>query len=179
MRRIVTALFGIGFVVTAGATTLAAQVRGYVGAGTGVAFALGDFNDNAEVGWVVHAVGGFASANGVIGARVNGSFARHSNQLVDGNTRFVGAMADFVVSPGAGAKLRPYFLGGAGFKTVRTEAPLGTNSETKFALNGGAGFTIRAGDRFSLFLEGRFLSVQSDPSANTLPVTLGVRIGGQ
>ncbi len=179
MRRIVSGLVGIAVLASASTGAAAAQMRGSVGAGTGIAFALGDFNDNAEKGWVAHAFGALTSANGVLGVRVNGSFARHSNQLVDGNTRFVGALADFLVSPGsADTKLRPYLLAGAGFMTVRTEAPLGTDSETKFAFNGGAGLTLRVGDRVGLFLEGRYLSVQTDPDASTIPLTLGIRVGG-
>jgi hypothetical protein len=56
---------------------------------------------------------------------------------------------------------------------------LGTgNSETKFGLNGGAGFDFKAGSA-GLFVEGRFHNVFFPGSdLNFIPITVGVRLGG-
>jgi opacity protein-like surface antigen len=125
-------------------------------------------------------VAGITGPTGVIGGRVNGTYARHNHDTVDdARVRFIGAMGDLVFSPGTGdAKLRPYLLGGLGVQNANIETGIGDNSETNLAFNFGAGVNVAMGS-MKLFIEGRWLSVRTDPeSANLIPLSIGLRFGG-
>jgi opacity protein-like surface antigen len=51
-------------------------------------------------------------------------------------------------------------------------------SETKVTFGGGAGVKFRAGSRASVFIEGRYLTINTSGSnANFIPITLGVSFG--
>ncbi len=65
------------------------------------------------------------------------------------------------------------------FKVKGDDVPSGIDdSETKFGINAGAGFDIKAGGA-GLFVEGRFHDVFTTGSNTTfIPLTIGVRFGG-
>ncbi|MGH7562632.1 MAG: outer membrane beta-barrel protein [Gemmatimonadales bacterium] len=181
MRRIAAALSLLVLVLAVAASPSSAQARGYVGAGGGVSVASGTFNDQSETGFTLHVVAGISGgARGLIGGRVNGSWARHSDKAGDGKTRFIGAMGDIVISPGTpGSGARLYFLGGAGFQGIKEEVLGVSATETKFAVNFGGGLLVRAASNLGLSFEARYLSVRTEGnSTNMIPVTLGLRFGG-
>ena len=175
MKRLTAAMMvGTIAVLVAGSAT--AQARGYVQLGAGLAIPVGDYKDDgAKTGFIGQVAGGITS--GMIGGRISGSYIRNGYEGFDVHTRFVGAMADLVVSPKTSGKAAPYVLAGAGFQNGKTSGGI-SNGETKFAWNAGAGVGVRAGG-IGLFLEGRFLSVRtSGASTNLIPITVGVRLGG-
>jgi hypothetical protein len=179
MNRIVRAVLVAGVVASVAASGAEAQARGYIGFGGGVSIPTGDFGDAFGTGWLGQVVAGITGPTGVIGGRVNGTFTRHSHDTVnDASVKLLGAMGDLVFSPGSGeAKLRPYLLGGIGFQNVKEEVGALEVSETELAFNFGGGVNIAMG-RMKLFIEGRWLSVRTDPSANMLPLSIGLRFGG-
>ena len=80
------------------------------------------------------------------------------------------------------SKFRPYLIGGGGvynFKAKGDDVPTGVDdSQTKFGINAGAGFDIKAGSA-GLFVEGRFHDIFTTGSNTTfIPLTVGVRFGG-
>ena len=107
--------------------------------------------------------------------RVNGTFAKHSFEGSSDNLRILGAMGDVVFAPRMSGKAGVYVLGGIGFQNGKvTDGP----SETKFAWNAGAGLRVNAGS-LGLYVEGRFLSINTDGGkTNTIPITAGVKLGG-
>lgn len=182
MRRKVAVLLCAVTALALGASSAAAQARGYIGFGVGPSITMGDFSDGYKTGFIGHVVAGITGPTGLIGGRINGSFAKHSNQetFPDADVTMVGALADLVIAPGLPeAKVRPYFFGGVGFMSFKEEVTgLGEVTDTKVAYNFGAGLTLAAGARIKLFLEARWLSVQTDPTANSIPITVGLRWGG-
>jgi opacity protein-like surface antigen len=183
MRRKVAVLLCAVSALALGASSAAAQARGYIGFGVGPSITMGDFSDVFKTGFMGHVVAGITGPTGLIGGRINGSFAKHSTQdgvIPDGDVTMIGALADLVVQPGvAEAKVRPYFFGGVGFMSVKEEPTGGTSvTNTEVAYNFGAGLTLAAGARIKLFLEARWLSVQTDPASNSIPITVGLRWGG-
>lgn len=180
MNRIARGVLVAGAVASIAASGAEAQARGYFGFGAGVSVPTGDFGDGYKVGWLAQVVAGITGPTGVIGGRVNGSITRHNHDTLNDNTaKLVGAMGDLVFSPGSGgAKVRPYLLGGIGFQNVKLEAGPLESSVTELAYNFGAGLTV-ALSKASLFVEGRWLSVQTDPSStNLIPISIGLRFGG-
>ncbi len=187
MQRVLAGLLAAAAVICSGAGQASAQARGYVGGGLGVSIPTGDFADGANTGFLAQIIAGVTAANGILGARVNGSWIHHgvdeADPNVDARVRFVGVMIDGVLSPGAsGSKLRPYLLGGIGFQNADVSASTGNISisadETEFAFNLGGGALIRAGPRMAVFAEVRWLSVRTEDALNMLPIVIGLRWGG-
>jgi opacity protein-like surface antigen len=143
---------------------------------------MGDFGDGYKMGWLGQVVAGITGPNGMLGGRIDGMYIRHSlDGTVDGSTAMLGANGDLVVSPGsADAKIRPYLLGGIGFFNVKSEqGSTEFPSDTKFAFNLGAGLRFGGSGRMSFFVEGRYLSIQTEGSSTgMIPIAVGVRWGG-
>jgi hypothetical protein len=179
MNRIVRGVLVAAVVATVAAGGASAQARGYIGFGGGVSIPRGEFGDVYGTGFLGQVVAGITGPTGKLGGRVNGTYVRHSHDTIDdANVRFIGAMGDLVFSPGQPeAKLRPYLLGGLGFQNGK-ENTTGAEGETNFAFNFGAGVNIGMG-RAKLFIEGRWLSIQTEgESTSLIPLSVGVRFGG-
>jgi opacity protein-like surface antigen len=155
-----------------------AQARGFVGVGGGVALPIGDFKDGYKLGWLGQVIGG-VNINDMFGVRVDGFYGQHSGKTV-GTTeipklKLIGALGDVTLSPRMSGGVSPYVLAGAGMVNGKSE---GADGSTKFAWNAGAGARFKAGS-LGLYLEARFLSVNTEGSkTNMIPITLGVRFGG-
>jgi hypothetical protein len=181
MNRIARGVLVAGAVASLAAGGVQAQARGYIGFGGGVSIPSGDFADVVGTGWLGQVVAGITGPTGKIGGRINGTYTRHAFDTPlddDPNIRFIGVMGDVVFSPGSGeAKLRPYLLGGLGFQNGKDNT-VTAEGETDFAFNFGGGVNFAMG-RIKLFVEGRWLSIRSDPaSANMIPISVGLRFGG-
>jgi hypothetical protein len=139
-----------------------------------VSVPIGDLSDEVKMGWLAQVAGGIGS--GMLGGRISGTYGQHKFKNFDENLKIIGAMGDLVISPGSGeGSMSPYILAGAGFQNAKAGDGEG---ETDFAWNAGAGLRFRAGS-LGLFVEGRFLSVKGDDhTRNQIPITAGVRIGG-
>jgi opacity protein-like surface antigen len=75
---------------------------------------------------------------------------------------------------------RPYLIGGGGVYNFKLEGDdiSGSDSQTKFGINAGAGFDFKAGSA-GLFVEGRFHDIfTSGSNTQFIPITVGVRFGG-
>jgi hypothetical protein len=167
------------------------------GEGTGAEFSLGGgvtiptgrFDDVANLGW--HGLVGvsFVPQNLPVGFQVDGSFSRLSvdkdqvggldikDQLIYGTGNLV-----YKFKTSEDSKFRPYLIGGGGVYNFDTKGPdadiVPSNSQTKFGINAGAGFDIKA-QSVGFFVEGRFHDVFTDgPNVKFIPITVGVRLGG-
>jgi hypothetical protein len=185
MKRLARAILGLGILVAAAASTAEAQkkdisVRGYFGVGGGFAFPLGDFHDAAKTGWLANAIGGFTTRNGIWGARADIMWAQNSFKAVPGHERLLGANVDAVITPGhRPANAHPYFLAGVGVYNAKDTSPSVSGSDTKLAINAGAGLQVHTGHRTDVFIEGRYLTIRTSGSAlNLIPITFGIRWGG-
>lgn len=190
-----------GFAAAAAALALIAAPAGAqggitFGVGGGAAIPLADFADEdiggAEIGYQGMAFVGYHGMSVPVGFRVDGMFQRHSMnddaigegdfdvnyQLISGTANVV---YEFATSEET--RFRPYLIGGGGIYNVDLKGDdaddLGFEDETKFGLNGGAGFNFALGN-LGLFIEGRFHNVFTDETdVNFIPITLGLRFGGQ
>jgi hypothetical protein len=173
-----------------GAPALRAQGAEFaLGGGLGVP--LGDFDDDAKIGWHGLAAISFVPEGWPVGIQFDGSYQQFSmdEERFPG---FSGVKHRFIMGTGnivfkfktsEESTFRPYLLGGVGVyngKTTAEDDPgdvLG-GGETDFGINAGAGFDFKAGGA-GLFIEGRFHNVISEGSNERfIPITLGIRFGG-
>jgi hypothetical protein len=173
-----------------GAPALRAQGAEFA-LGGGVGLPLGDFDDDAKLGWHGLAAVSFVPEDWPVGIQIDGSYQQFSldEERFPGfsglKTRFIMGTGNvvFKFKTSEESTFRPYLLGGVGVyngKTTADDDPgdvLG-GGETDFGINAGAGFDFKAGGA-GLFIEGRFHNVFSE-GANTrfIPITLGIRFGG-
>lgn len=153
--------------------------------GGGIDMPLGDFDDAAKTGWHGLAAVTFTPATWPVGIQIDGNYARFPDDTpLDVSAQMIFGTGNLVYrfSTSPESTFRPYLIGGGGvynLKQTGNDVPSGfDNSSTKFGLNGGAGFDIKAGSA-SLFAEARFHNVfTSGSNTNFLPITVGVRFGG-
>jgi hypothetical protein len=151
--------------------------------GGGVDMPLGDFDDAAKTGYHGLAAVTFTPAAWPVGIQIDGNYSRYPDDSpLDQNLQMIFGTGNIVyrfqTSPES--TFRPYLIGGGGAynrKATGDHVPDGTDSSTKFGLNGGAGFDIKAGTA-ALFAEARFHNVFTEgTNTNFLPITVGVRFG--
>jgi hypothetical protein len=153
--------------------------------GGGIDMPLGDFDDAAKTGWHGLAAVTFTPATWPVGIQIDGNYARFPDDSpLDVNAQMIFGTGNLVYrfSTSPESTFQPYLIGGGGvynLKQTGNDVPSGfDNSSTKFGLNGGAGFDIKAGSA-ALFAEARFHNVfTSGSNTNFLPITVGVRFGG-
>jgi hypothetical protein len=161
------------------------------GLGGGLAIPLGTFDDANKLGWQGMALVRFRPAGSPVGFQVDGNYMQMKfegspsvgkTQIIDGTANIV-----FTIPTSDETRFKPYLIGGAGIYNIKANPDVGPSaSVTKFGLNGGVGFDIGSGPAI-FFAEGRFHNVFSGTinniggtsSASLIPVTIGVKFGGQ
>jgi hypothetical protein len=159
--------------------------------GGGVGVPLGDFDDAAKLGWHGLAAVSFVPEGWPVGIQIDGSYQQFSldDEVFPGfdglKNRFIMGTGNvvFKFKTSEESTFRPYLIGGGGVynsKVTGSDDPddVLPGGETKFGVNGGAGFDFKAGSA-GLFVEGRFHNVFTEGS-NTqfIPITVGIRLGG-
>ena len=157
--------------------------------GGGATLPLSTFGDVAKTGFHGLVAVSFAPSSFPLGIQIDGMYQRlknedfipgdRSSQIIQGTGNVI-----YKFKSSEDSQFRPYLIGGVGiynFKAVGGDdvSPPGEgNTSTDFGLNGGAGFDFKAGS-IGLFLEGRFHNVFSGgEDAKFIPITLGIRLGG-
>jgi hypothetical protein len=190
MRGLAKGVAALAVGMLLGAPALHAQGAEFA-LGGGVGVPLGDFDDDAKLGWHGLAAISFVPEGWPVGIQFDGSYQQFSMDDERFPT-FSGVKHRFIMGTGnivfkfktsEESTFRPYLLGGVGLyngKTTADDDPedvLG-GGETDFGFNAGAGFDFKAGGA-GLFIEGRFHNVMSEgPNERFLPITLGIRFGG-
>jgi hypothetical protein len=190
MRGVATriSIFLIGVL---GAARVASAQGAEFSLGAGASVPLSDFGDVAKTGY--HGLVGisFAPSSFPLGFQFDGQYHRlkqeasvgnRTNQIIMGTGNLI-----YKFKTSEDSKFRPYLIAGAGiynFKLVSGDDVAGPgvgntgNTTTDFGLNAGAGFDIKAGG-VGFFAEGRFHDVFSDgPNTKFIPITVGIRLGG-
>jgi len=154
--------------------------------GGGIGIPLGSFDDVSKLGWHGLAAVSFVPNGSPVGIQFDGQFQQYK---LDGTGNFKNR---FLIGTGnivykfktaEESRFRPYLIGGGGVYNLKTTGNVtpGTLFEggvTKFGINAGAGFDVKAG-AVGLFVEGRFHDVfTSGENVKFIPITVGIRFGG-
>lgn len=169
------------------ASAAQAQTPVSFGLGGGVTLPLGDFGDAAKTGFHGTGLVEFQPASLPVGIRLDGTFHRigfsdlQEDFAGEGNFQMITGTLNgvYTFQTAAESKFHPYIIAGAGVYNFKANFDdFDDDSETKFGINGGAGFNMGMGGA-SIFVEGRFHNVFTEGSSTTfVPITLGVRFGG-
>jgi len=160
--------------------------------GGGASVPLSTFGDFSKTGF--HGMVGvsFAPSSFPLGIQIDGMYQRLKNEDIvtgDRSTQIIQGTGNLIYkfTTSEESRFRPYLIAGAGVynrKQVGGSDVAGPgvgnvgNTTTDFGLNGGAGFDFKAG-AIGLFLEGRFHNVFTDgEDVKFIPITVGVRLGG-
>lgn len=159
--------------------------------GGGLTVPLGAFDDVSKLGWHGLVAVSFAPSSFPLGIQIDGMYDRLKQDASVGDRSFQILQATgnliYKFKSSEESKFRPYLIGGVGIynrKLVSGTDVAGPgvgntgNTGTDFGLNGGAGFDFKTGG-VGLFLEGRFHDIfDSGENTKFIPITLGVRLGG-
>jgi len=187
MKRLSQVLSGLTLTAVLGATPAMAQGAEF-SLGGGLTLPLGDFGDGSKTGWHGLAAVSFAPSSFPLGIQIDGMYQRigldDAVSTFDASTQVLQGTANLIYKfkTSETSQFRPYLIGGVGVynsKLTGDDVPTGFDeSSTDFGLNGGAGFDVKVGS-IGAFIEGRFHNVFSDGTdVNFIPITLGVRLGG-
>ena len=159
--------------------------------GGGVGVPLGTFDDNANIGWHGLAAISFVPNGWPVGIQIDGSYQQFGldddvvvgfsglkNRLLLGTGNIV-----FKFKSSEESTFRPYLIGGGGVYNSKITGSDDPNDvlpggTTDFGVNVGAGFDFKAGSA-GLFVEGRFHDIMQDgEDTKFVPITVGIRLGG-
>lgn len=191
MRAVSKTLAALALGVLVGAPAAHAQGAEF-SLGAGATVPLSTFGDFAKTGFHGLVAVSFAPSSFPLGIQIDGMYQRlknediipggRSSQILQGTGNLI-----YKFKSSEESRFRPYLIGGVGiynFKQVSGDDVAGPgvgntgNTGTDFGLNAGAGFDIKAGG-IGLFVEGRFHNVFSGgEDARFIPITLGIRLGG-
>jgi opacity protein-like surface antigen len=180
MKRIVTV--AIAAVAALALSSASAQAQVSLGVGGGLTLPLGDFGDVAKTGWHGLANVGYEMPSG-LGLRGDLYYGQNSfdSDAVgnDGKFKLAGGLGNVTYTFKSAGSIHPYVLGSVGFMNFKTETDAGGSvSDTKIAFGGGAGVKFRAGTDSHIFVEGRYVTINTDGSnANIIPITVGISFG--
>lgn len=161
--------------------------------GAGAALPTGDLGDGWNLG--LHGTGAFGYVVGP-GFQILGKIEYHTFGIDDGglsgvdggsfNALMFGGAARYNF-PTENSKISPFILGGLGIASatisdLTVDDPiLGPmtfkfESETKLYIEVGAGLDIASGETMSFFVQGRYVSIQTEGSAAAyIPFTFGLK----
>jgi len=153
------------------------------GVGGGVSIPVGDTEESLERGFAVHGFARFRLSDTPLIPRVDLEYQKFDFKGgLDGNASMIAGTAGVQLFIGGAQSLRFYGVGGIGAYHLKFEAdgPIGgSDSATRFGLNGGGGVAFRVNPRLSVYGEIRFVNVLNDEGAvdsdlQTVPFTLGI-----
>ena len=183
MKGIVKGLSALALATAVFAAPAAAQTPVQFGIGGGATLPLSDFADGASLGFHGNVLVQFAPAGSPVGVRVDGMYNRLSEKEESGNGNFQvisgTANAVYTFQTAETSMFHPYLIAGVGAYNFKYAPEVGdSESETKLGVNGGAGFDYNAGGAV-IFVEGRFHNIFFEGSdLNMIPITVGVKFGG-
>ncbi|HET7583928.1 MAG TPA: outer membrane beta-barrel protein [Gemmatimonadaceae bacterium] len=203
---LMTAAMAAAAVSVSAPAVVRAQIPLKFSLGGGVTAPTGDVGDITNTGW--HARGMMTLSAVLIPLSVRGEIEYHNMELNNlgfdhGDLSILGGGVSLAWTFPLPSRVRPYLLGGVGVYRVRASvhegppppdrlspgAPLLSadvigesgedDSETKFGFSGGAGLDVWLGGGVSLFVEGRYLGVNTSGSRTSIvPISIGFTFRG-
>lgn len=163
-------------VLSAAATTAAAQARPQLSVGGGVTLPTGDLGDATDAGWHGQLSLGYRPPLYPVGFRIDGAYHDLGASSGGADFRAISVTGNVVVEA-PGLVVRPYLIGGVGLYNTKAGELDGRNN---LGVNGGAGLRFRLME-LDAFVEGRyhaafdaFGSGDDETSAQYVPITFGI-----
>ena len=143
----------------------------HFGIAGGAAFPTGGASDLYDTGYHGSAMLVFNAPLAPVGLRIEGMYARMNEKsqlgVAPGPVEFGSGTVNLVLGPRAIA-FRPYFIGGGGFYSLRVTTTQGRaivkDTQNKFGWNAGGGVSFGVGPVASIFIEARYIRVETDTS---------------
>jgi opacity protein-like surface antigen len=173
----------LAFSVTATAQTPSSPIKLYATGGVSLPMSPDLFKDYYKMGFHFGGGVGYALMPNLqlIGKAEYHMFAPDVEDIEGGDLKLSMFGGDLKFSLGLpAAPIKPYLLGGAGFAKITVDAVEGFDEEsydeTKFYFNVGAGLDLVSNPAFSLFIQGRYVSVMTDDESTAMvPISAGIR----
>jgi opacity protein-like surface antigen len=169
-----------GFVAAAAvAATSPAQAQSYnpfqIGGSAGVAIPMGDFGDQADLGYNVTFAVGYKPQFTPVGVRAEAAYNQMGISGGGGNFNIPAFTGNLVLGLPIGIA-SPYVIGGAGlYRTNIDVNGVGSSGENRFGFNIGGGLRIPFSSSFETFVEARYHRVSLDQgNISFVPITLGI-----
>ncbi len=182
MQRVLKGVAVVGLFAAALVVPAQAQQRVTLGLGGGVSIPSGSTSDALKTGWNVFGAVAFKPAASPVGFQVDGNYQELKFDPSGGKDQVVNGTGNIVYwfPVASETRVRPYVLAGGGIYYVKAKPDLGaSSSDTRFGINGGAGFDFTLQPRVGVFVEGRFHNVFfPGTDFKYIPITAGVRFGG-
>ncbi|HEX4628294.1 MAG TPA: outer membrane beta-barrel protein [Gemmatimonadales bacterium] len=189
--------------IVAAATARAQGMRPQYGVGASVAIPAGAYHATASgegfnTGWQGMGLVAFTRPDHRLGLRVDVAYGGNSGnatldstlttnlgQATTEKAKLLGGNVDLTYGLGSSARVQPYLLTGLGVYHLTISVTSGgattDDTATKLAWNVGGGATYRLGG-VAVFVEARYVTVGAAagfPRTTFLPITAGVRFGGE
>ncbi len=186
MKRIVRSAAVLGMVAMVSVASAHAQAPGRASfhVAGGVTLPMGDFGDFFGTGFQGLAGVNFGLGSIPFALRVDGFYGQNSgDEAVTGpdvKVKMFGGMAGGQFNFGSAASpVKPYILAQVGMVNNKVSGPGGsTDGESDFAFGGGGGVGFGLGS-MAAFVEGQYVSVQTEgSSSNFIAARFGIRFGG-
>jgi hypothetical protein len=175
MKRILTLGAALALVALMAAGLSAAERKGMIGVGVGggLLLPMGDFGDGFKAGWRAGGGVGYFVTNDIA---VGATGAYSENKADSGSAKFkifqYGAFGKYFFKM-QNEKIAPFVTAGVGFYNGKISGLSGSN--TDLGINGGVGVGFKVSPTASVFVEGAYHNIFSDPnSLNYITGTAGV-----
>lgn len=146
----------------------------------GATIPIGDLSDGAKTGFNVGGLVNFTIPPFPLGLRADVSYQRlNLKNGLDGNYSLFGGDLNALFTVPLEGTVTPYLTGGVGFYRITTDVTVtglgsGSNSQNKFALNGGGGLQFNLSG-ISTFVEARYLYIFTDVTKTSMiPISVGI-----
>ncbi|MEX2110928.1 MAG: hypothetical protein WD802_10015 [Gemmatimonadaceae bacterium] len=174
MKRLIIAIFLGATALTAPVASSSAQDFNpfEIGGALGAAIPVGDFGDEADVGYNATFILGYKPAFSPLGFRFDAAYNEMGDEVFTDESFQIPSFTGNLVFEMPTAGFRPYLIGGAGLYRVGTSIS-GIEAENKFGFNAGAGISMPLSG-FKVFVEARYNHVSFDAGNVTfVPITFG------
>lgn len=156
------------------------------GVSGGASIPIGDFGDNADLGYTVGAHVLLAPASlQMLAFRGDVTYEswKSKDKTVDASARALGVMGNVILKSSSAMAIKPYAIGGLGLLSYKSKATAtvgGTTvtgeskSDNNFGAQVGGGLEFQLSG-FTTFIEAKLVNDFSDPSVRWVPITFGIR----
>jgi len=177
MKRVLGVIAGATLAVSAAAGVAQAQSMDAArsvnfGIAAGAAMPVGEnLGDFYGVGYNIMGTIGYQPAAMPVGFRLGVQYQSLGADFDGGdNLKILGADANAILTIANNAGIKPYVTGGVGLYNL--DAGNGSDSQTKFALNGGGGLQFPLSG-FQTYVEVRWNTIFTENAASYIPIVFG------